>query len=148
MSRSHSEFLSKYLHLAQTNVRCCITVVLNKCSSNQACRSFGEVAEAAAAAAGRSPAGGHASSGSAQVYCLRSLQQRKSAGLCAGSLHCVIDYHIWCKPNSSGRHGKTQVRVWDFSFGSFILFCFGCCARCEEPKLQSSVRFFQLHMVS
>lgn len=39
MSRSHGEFLSKYLHLAQTNPGCCISVVLNKCSSNQACCS-------------------------------------------------------------------------------------------------------------
>lgn len=136
MSRSHGEFLSKYLHLSQTN-GCCISVALNKCSSNQACCSFGEV-EAAPAAAGR-----HASPGSPQVYRSRCSWRRKPAALCTASLHlCAINNLIWDSQNSTGRCGKPQVRVWDFTFGAFVLFFSGCCGCHEDPKLQNSVRFF------
>lgn len=43
---------------------------------------------------GRGPAGGHEGPGLPQAYALTSLRQRKPAGLCAGSLQCVIDYYM------------------------------------------------------
>lgn len=83
MSHSHGEFLSKHLHLAQTSVRCCVSVLLSKCSSNRVSYSFGERVAAAGeggrkkggggGGGGRGPAGGHEGPGLPQAYALRSL---------------------------------------------------------------------------